>query len=235
MKRNCLNMVYILILTLALAPIVSGEIPEIISYQGVLTDANGLPLNGSFDITVNIYDQAVGATPLWGETHTGVSVSKGIFNVMLGKVNSFPESLDFSAPYWLGVAVNGGGELAPRLEFASVGTAFMSKSVADGSITDAKIAGGQVVKSINGVTDNVTVSAGENIIVSNSANEISISAPNTIIACGWSGWKKSFNGKSCQYGCTVNSGVWEMYCSNGAVTDIRSASVCLQCENWSGP
>jgi hypothetical protein len=228
MKRHFFKMVYSLIFALALAPVASGEVPEIISYQGVLTDANGSPLNGSYDITVNIYDQALGATPLWGETHTGVSVSKGVFNVMLGKVNPFPVGLDFSVPYWLGIAINGGSELAPRLEFASVGTAFMSKSVVDGSITDAKIASKQVVKSINGLNDNVTVSAGDNIEISNSGNEISISAPDTKISCGWSGWEKSNNGKNCA-ACENSSTVWELYCSNGVVTQVRTATICLSC------
>ena len=115
MKRICCQMVCFLIFALALAPGASGEIPEIISYQGVLTDSNGAPLNGNYDITVNLYEHAVGATPLWGESHIGVAVRKGVFNVMLGKVNPFPANVDFSQPYWLGIAINGGTELAPRL------------------------------------------------------------------------------------------------------------------------
>lgn len=129
MKKKRILAIFIFVFALVLYPIANAQIPKIISYQGILTDANGAPLTGNYDITVKIYDVESGGTALWTETHSGVAVSKGVFSVMLGSATAFPASLDFSVPYWLGVSINAGSELMPRTQFASVGTAFMAKKV----------------------------------------------------------------------------------------------------------
>ena len=213
-----------------------GEVPEIISYQGILKDANGVPLTGNYDITLRIYSQASGGEALWAETLTGVAVSLGMFNIMLGSATAFPANVDFSIPYWLGVSINAGAELTPRTQFASVGTAFMAKSVVDGSITEAKIANGQVLKSINGIKDTATLKAGSNVTISTSGDEIEIAATysNLQISCTWAGWRKSFPAVKCGSGhyCTQNGTGLELYCSSGVVTQVRPISVCVRCEDF---
>ncbi|MDZ7338121.1 MAG: hypothetical protein ONB30_06260 [candidate division KSB1 bacterium] len=103
---------------LVLLPILSGviawgQIPQTISYQGVLTDATGAVLpDGNYNLTFRLYDAATGGTALWSEGQL-VALSKGIFNVTLGSV--VPLSLPFDKPYWLGVTVGGGAELSPRI------------------------------------------------------------------------------------------------------------------------
>ena len=213
-----------------------GEVPEIISYQGILKDANGVPLTGNYDITIRIYSQASGGEALWAETLTGVAVSLGMFNIMLGSATAFPANVDFSIPYWLGVSINAGAELTPRTQFASVGTAFMAKSVIDGSITEAKIASGQVVKSINGIKDTATLKAGSNVTISTSGDEIEIAATYSAqISCTWAGWRKSFPVANCGGGsrCIQNGTGLELYCSSGVVTQVRPISACVRCEDFS--
>jgi len=129
MKQKQILAIFIFVLALVICPIANAQIPEVISYQGILTDSSGAPLTGNYDITVKIYDVDTGGTALWTETHSGVAVSKGVFSVMLGSANAFPADLDFSVPYWLGVSINAGSELTPRTQLASVGTAFMAKKV----------------------------------------------------------------------------------------------------------
>jgi hypothetical protein len=62
------------------------QIPQTISYQGVLTDANGKAVpDGDYSLTFKLYD-VTGGVELWSETQS-VEVKKGIFNVILGSVN----------------------------------------------------------------------------------------------------------------------------------------------------
>ena len=107
----------------------NADIPEIISYQGILSDSTGSPLTGDYNITVSIYDQESGGVALWSETHANVVVSDGKFNIMMGSVASLSDSLDFEVPYWLGVSIGGGAELTPRTQFASTATAFAAQKV----------------------------------------------------------------------------------------------------------
>lgn len=89
----------------------AADVPHLISYQGRLTDASGNPLTGTHNITFRIYDAASGGTMLWSETHTVELNSEGLYDVMLGSINPFPASVDFSQPYWLAISVDGGAEL----------------------------------------------------------------------------------------------------------------------------
>jgi len=237
MKRTLKLMVFLFVLTFAMAQLVSGEVPATISYQGIITDINGTPLDGNYNITVNIYTTASGGTTLWGETHSGVPVVDGVFNIMLGKVAPFPSNLNFSVPYWLGISINGGAELAPRLEFASVGTALMAKTVSDGAVTNAKIAagsitsekiaGGQVVKSMNGLKDAVNITAGSNVSITYpGGNRIQVNAGS--VGCNWSGWKKTYEGRSCSR-CQASTPVLQVYCSGGVVSYMSPTTACLNC------
>ncbi len=65
----------------------SPAIPTMINYQGYLTDASGNPINGTVGMTFSIYTTASGGSALWTETQSSVSVTDGLFNVLLGSVN----------------------------------------------------------------------------------------------------------------------------------------------------
>ncbi len=49
-------------------------------------------------------------------------------------------------------------------------------NIADSAVTSAKIAGGQVVKSLNGLTDHVTLAAGANVTIMPAGNTLTIAA-----------------------------------------------------------
>ena len=149
MKRTlllaiCTSILTVLVTQLAFARLAlnrapSAVIPEIISYQGILNDNDGNPLNGNYNLTVRIYKQESGGSALWEETHANVAVNNGLFHVLLGNVN--PLTVAFDEPYYMGLSINGGDELTPRLPFTSVATAFVAKVAytlapdADGNIT----------------------------------------------------------------------------------------------------
>lgn len=109
-----------------------AEIPKMINYQGMLTDnATGDPLNGTPDITFRIFDASSGGNKKWEETYSGVTVTKGLFNVILGSVNPI-DTLSFTQDYWLEVQVDN-DTMPERLQFTSVGYAYRAQ-VADSAV-----------------------------------------------------------------------------------------------------
>gem|GEM_PF-2320847 len=117
MERNLLQMAVIfVIITVAVA-----GVPQVISYQGRLTDTKtGEALDGEFDITFRLYTVQDGAeAPIWSETHEGVPIKDGLYNIMLGSVEAFAGKVDFSEQYWLGVTIGDGPELMPRYQLSA--------------------------------------------------------------------------------------------------------------------
>jgi len=96
----------------------SAAVPQAVPYQGQLTSAAGVPVNGVVNITFNLYTAATGGVALWSETHHGVNVSKGLFNVTLGSVTAFPVGV-FSTMTYLGVTLGGDPEMSPRTKLDS--------------------------------------------------------------------------------------------------------------------
>lgn len=220
----------IVVLALVGLPCAWAEVPQIITYQGLLRDGNGDPLNGAFNLTVNIYTVESGGTAVWTEEHTGVNVEAGVFDIRMGETTAFDGNVDFTQSNWLGLAVNGGPEMTPRIMFATVPTAFVAKTVEDDALTAAKIKSGQVVKSVNGLKDDVVLSAGSNITLSPSGNTISISATTPPpVSCGWSGWKPDTGSCPANYAPTAVIAI-RLYCSSGKVTQAEYASVIVKCE-----
>jgi len=123
MKR----MFLLTVILVVLAQLSWASIPRTLSFQGILTDNNGVVLpDGSYSVTFRIYDLAVGGSHLWEETQS-VTVVSGRFNVILGKVTSL-DPLAFDDGYWLAMKVGGDPEMSPRVELTSSAYSFTSKS-----------------------------------------------------------------------------------------------------------
>ena len=124
MKHLLFSLTIVILLTALTA---MGQIPQTISYQGVLTDNNGtLVPEGDYSISFNLYNVSTEGSSLWTETQT-VTITNGIFNVKLGEVN--PLDLPFDEVYWLGIIIDGGTELSPRIEFTSSAYSLNAGSV----------------------------------------------------------------------------------------------------------
>ena len=121
----------ITILTIALAitfqSLAFSDVPHLIGYQGRLTDTAGIPREGSYSITFRIYDAEAGGTLLWNETHSNVTITNGIFDILLGSVT--PLDLPFDKQYYLAIQVASDPEMTPRQQIASVGYSYMAEDV----------------------------------------------------------------------------------------------------------
>jgi hypothetical protein len=130
---------------------------EIINYQGDLKD-NNVPMNDNVEMTFAIFDnESPGSDlPIWSETHSGVQISDGIFNVHLGSVTPFPADLfDTYDNLYLRITV-GGETLTPLQQLTATPyamkadtanhahTATTANSVLNGTVTGDLLVGGSV-------------------------------------------------------------------------------------------
>ncbi|MFC1683670.1 hypothetical protein ACFL0G_05650 [Candidatus Zixiibacteriota bacterium] len=116
----------VLLLLVLLSTAALAEVPGLMNYHGTLTDSGGVVLDTTVAMTFSIYNDSLGGSTVWTETQPWVEVSAGAFNVLLGSVNSIPDTV-FNAPgRWLGVQVGGDPEMTPRRQITAVGYAFRS-------------------------------------------------------------------------------------------------------------
>lgn len=128
-----------------LAPVAAPSSATTINYQGRLFNSGGSPLDASVNLEFALYSQASGGSPMWGpETHSGVTVSDGLFSVLLGNQVAIPLSV-IGGDLWLETKVNG-EVLSPREQLGATMYAMQALTVPDGSITTTKIADGAVTK-----------------------------------------------------------------------------------------
>ncbi len=112
-----------------------SQIPQTISYQGVLTDGTGNNVaDGPYDLSFSLYDAATGGVALWSESHSQVNVSKGVFGVILGGANTpSPIALSFDKQYWLSTTVGSDPEMTPRVKLTAAAYSLTAQSVTGAS------------------------------------------------------------------------------------------------------
>ncbi|HAV61511.1 MAG TPA: hypothetical protein DCY13_04000 [Verrucomicrobiales bacterium] len=149
------------------------------TYQGRLLDG-GAPGNGLYDFQFTLHDApAAGAVISSPITRDDVPVTNGLFTVEL----DFGAGAFDGGTRWLAMAAragtNTGGYLAiptrqalhplPQSQFALV-----AGTVLDGAITADKIAPGQVVKSLNGLKDDVSLQPVGAVTLATNGNTLQI-------------------------------------------------------------
>ncbi len=93
--------------------------PDLINVQGKLSDAAGTPITGQAQITFVIFDAEVGGNELWREGPLPVTLTRGIYNVLLGSTSPLPSAIFKSgSARYLEITVNG-ETLSPRQRIAS--------------------------------------------------------------------------------------------------------------------
>jgi hypothetical protein len=151
MKRNYSVMLGVFCAALVLLPAhrahaqANAKPPTQLTYQGFLTDANGVPFGNTAPVNktvrFRIYDVLTGGTPKWSSEQV-VTVDKGYFSVLLGQgssVGSEPFSADLTGVFagsstasdrYLELQADG-TTIAPRLRFLPAPYAVLAKSATD--------------------------------------------------------------------------------------------------------
>lgn len=105
--KRALNFAFVILLAICVAPEELLAAPNLVSYQGFLTDGSGVPLDGTYTISFTIYDAETGGFANWTETQPNVIVENGHFSVNLGSVNPLTESVFLGDERWLSVEISG--------------------------------------------------------------------------------------------------------------------------------
>ncbi len=192
MKRTLFLSVLLVVLICSIQT-VRGQIPQTLSYQGVLTDANGaIVADGKYTLTFKLFDTDEGGKAIWSENQE-VFIQNGLFNVALGSIS--PLDIPFDKPLWLAITVGKGSDTGQRMELTATPYSLFARTVADGAITGSKIANNEVVRSINSIKDNVKLTAGENVKITQNGSELIISMleDRTTLASSSNFWRLTGN------------------------------------------
>jgi hypothetical protein len=103
-----------------------AQVPGLVNYQGILTDDQGIPIEGQHNLTFAIYAASAGGAALWSETHSSVPVDQGLFNVILGSISPIDGSLFQAEERWIGITVDSDPEISPRHRVTAVPWALKS-------------------------------------------------------------------------------------------------------------
>jgi hypothetical protein len=209
-KRNTMKTRQILItailLVLSGVLLMAAPLGTAFNYNGRLS-VGGDPATGGYDFRFILYTDAGGGTAVAGPiTNSPVGVTNGLFMTTL----DFGAGVFTGSARWLEIGVRTNGDLAdftlltprqplqpvpyalysPNASWAGVAASVAVNGVAGASIQNSailasKIASGQVVKSLNGLKDDVSLVAGANITLTPSGNSLEISAPGGPTT-GWS-------------------------------------------------
>ena len=163
------------------------------TYQGQLRDG-GTNANGGYAMVFKLYDAVSGGGQIGSTISNSPTLANGLFTVNL----DFGANAFNGSNRWLEITVVT-DTLSPRVQvlpapyaqFAAVAAtvtngaimnaqlatnAVMTTNIQNSAVTGAKIASGQVVKSLNGLTDAVTLAAGVNVTLTTNGNSLQISA-----------------------------------------------------------
>ena len=107
-----------------------------LGYQGELYDAAQNPLEGSWTLHFRLYTVESNGEHVWQETHSDVLIEKGRFSVQLGQEITFPSDLINENQLFLGIQVDEGQELTPRLKVGATFQAHWAQQATTATISD---------------------------------------------------------------------------------------------------
>jgi hypothetical protein len=189
---------------LALATACAPVLNNVMSYQGRLTDAGGNPINGTRNLTFRLFTFETGGAAIWDETHNGVQLTNGLFNVVLGANNALDEA-DFHQPLYLEIEV-AGQTMSPRQPLTGAPYAF---SLVPGAAVRGAIAKTDVLSSTLSV---LNLSDGQALSAVSSGGTAIAAQASAETGWGVHGWASATSGTNIGvYGRSDSSGgygVW---------------------------
>ena len=95
-----------------------------INYQGHATDSKGTPLDTTIQMRFYIYTDSTAGSVLWWENHPSVTVTDGLFEVLLGSVTPIGSGVFTGADRWFSLGIGGEAPGSPRKRIVSSAYAF---------------------------------------------------------------------------------------------------------------
>lgn len=114
---------------LLILPLTHAAVPNLINYQGLVTDTAGEPLDGTYSMIFKIWTSSTGGSIRWQEVHSSVNVTEGLFAVSLGSQGTpLTESVLNTSQAWLEITV-AGEIVTPRTQMTSTGYAHRVSTI----------------------------------------------------------------------------------------------------------
>ena len=149
-----------------------AQVPQTLSYQGLLTDAGGNPVSGTqtHAVQFNFWTcpSCTTGTPQ-SRTVTGINTFQGLFTTIIGNgagnssnapLNNLNPALG-TTQYYIGLQVDGGTELTPRVALTAVPYAFTASSLdPSATVNSSQITGTIPVSIISGILPASQVGSG---------------------------------------------------------------------------
>ena len=160
---------FLLLFVVVLAPRLFAQ-STAFTYHGVLS-FNRTPVTGLYDMQFSLYAAESGGVPVVTPLpKNAVPVTNGLFTARV----DFGDGIFTGPPRWIEISVRpaGGGTfqmLSPRQELTSSPYSIRSLTAAD-------VVNGSVVKSLNNLRDNISLTAGPNVTLTPNGNNITIAA-----------------------------------------------------------
>jgi hypothetical protein len=121
-RRNPMRFL-VVVLAVLFAATLSGnaQVPQKMSYQGLLTNSGGSPLpDGNYDLEFDLYNAVPGGALRFTQTQMAVPVERGTFSVVLSALPAvFSESLYVEVTVLSGPGIGSPLTFAPRTELTS--------------------------------------------------------------------------------------------------------------------
>jgi len=102
--------------------VVFAEVPQLLSYQGILTDSAGNPIADNIHaVKFRIYADSISEIAFWeSDGFVPVQTTDGKYNHVLGSTSLLPDSLSKLSDLWLGVSIGLANEVKPRTHLLKV-------------------------------------------------------------------------------------------------------------------
>ena len=159
----------------------SASVPRLININGVFRPANGQPAAAVETVTLSIYADQEGGTPLWRETQTIALDGQGRYTLLLGatQADGIPAAVFGSGDaQWLGTVFERAGEVeGPRVRITSVPYALRASDadtlggrpaadylLATAAARDGVSTGAAGVDGTPGASSNVVLAGTDNVL-----------------------------------------------------------------------
>ncbi len=93
---------------------------DTLTYQGNILNAARQPVSASYPMVFKLYTDLEDNEVIWTERYESIDIIDGVFTVELGTLTPFPANIGSQVSLYLGVAVNDGPEMSPKLKLSSV-------------------------------------------------------------------------------------------------------------------
>jgi hypothetical protein len=150
---GCVIAVFVVLVSRSVA---RADAPALIPVQGLLTDVDGVPIDGEHRLDFILYDDAAGHTSLYSTAYSDVSIDNGNFVVYLGDQEG--EALDLEMfrdrdDVWLEIVIDGSQIITPRIRLATTAYAGFAQYCGDADTLQGNTAAAFVTTSGDSTID----------------------------------------------------------------------------------